>query len=482
MKHRHGAVWFAPVLSVLVAVLVAVVVAGVANAIPFSPTQKITVADPTAGTDSDYTAQYDIPEGDALFAYQATFTPPEFGVYKDADVPNGAMVGRLTSTSTLGLINQFCAISLVTAFDLMDASTNTSDTVAFADTFADADGNTLPDGVDKYPEMLTRMFPGLTPRARYFGMANVGGSPVSLNFVIFEPGSDLPGIGARDPAWGYPSASVVNDNGDPGRVMAPSAITDFCSPLASMTTTFGVSKDNPDTSADESGKSISTNPTAGGTYTFRSVSVSIPDADDDNIQNDLDTCPFDKNTGVDTDNDGIDDVCDPTPNDAKMGDEDSDGFLNRGDDCPSVANADQADKDADYIGDVCDTVGAGGIGQGPDVADGTPLTVAVDAPVEITGGAAAESPTAAAPEESPTTLIATPAASPTKTAVASPTKTVVASPTTVATAVPATTGGGGLLQDEEGFPTWAFFLIGVAAVLLLASLGTAVTVTRRRNK
>jgi len=204
MKHRHGAVWFAPVLSVLVAVLVAVVVAGVANAIPFSPTQKITVADPTAGTDSDYTAQYDIPKGDALFAYQATFTPPEFGVDKDADVPNGAMVGRLTSTSTLGLINQPCTTSLVTLFDLMDASTNTSDTVAFADTFADADGNTLPDGVDKYPEMLTRMFPGLTPRARYFGMANVGGSAVSLNFVIFEPGSDLPGIGARAPSASPP--------------------------------------------------------------------------------------------------------------------------------------------------------------------------------------------------------------------------------------------------------------------------------------
>ena len=482
MKHRHGAVWFAPVLSVLVAVLVAVVVAGVANAIPFSPSQKITIADPTAGTDSDYTAQYDVAKGDALFGYQATFTPPEFGVYKDADVPNGTYVGRLTSTSTLGLINQPCTTSLATVFDLMDASTDTSDTVVIADTFADVDGNTLPDGVDKYPEFLTRMFPGLTPRVRYFGMANVGGSPVSLNFVIFEPGSDLPGIGARDASWGYPSASVVNDNGDPGRVMAPSAITDFCSPLASTTTTYGVSKDNPATTDDESGKSISTNPAAGGTYTFRSVSVSVPDADDDNIQNDLDTCPFDKNTDVDTDGDGIDDVCDPTPNDAKMGDEDGDGFMNRGDNCPAVANADQTDKDADYIGDICDTAGAGGIGQGPDVADGTPVTTVVEAPVEITGGAPAESPTTAAPEESPTTLIATPAASPTKTVVASPTKTVVASPTTVATAVPATTGGGGLLEDEEGFPTWAFFLIGAAAVLLLASLGTAVTVTRRRNK
>ena len=470
MKRRHGAVWLAPVLVV---VLAAVVVTGVANAIPFSPTISVTVADPTAGANSDFMQVYDIPAGDALFAYQTTLIPAEFGVQKDADVPNGAIVGRLVSTSTLGLLNQKCGTALPTAFDLMDASTDPSDTVVYADQFADMDGNTLVDGADKYPEFLTRMFPGLTPRARMFATANVGGSPVSLNFVIFEPGVTLPGFGALDAAQGYPSASIVNDNGDPGRVPAPNPITDFCAPLHSETTTFGLSKDNPETAADEAGSIVSTNPAAAGTYVFRSMSINMPDADDDNIQNDNDTCPYDQDTDVDADGDGLDDVCDPDPADAALGDADGDGYLNRGDVCPLKADVDQADADADFIGDACDN--------NPNTVDGTEATVEADATVEITGGAPQETAT----PEGTGTVVSTPAGTATPvTAVktATPAATAVKTATPAPTAVAPEPGGGGLLGDEESFPTWAFFLIGAGAILMLGGLGTAVTVGRRRGK
>jgi hypothetical protein len=486
MKRRHGAVWLAPVLSVLVAVLVAVVVAGVANAISFNPTLTASVSDPTAGANTDVTTDFGIPKGDAQFAVTSTLTPPQFTVAKDADVPNGAMVGKLEAVATLGLINQPCTSALPVNVDLLDATTDASaGTVTFDDQFQDADGNTLPDGVDKYPELLTRMYPGLTPRARYFGQASVAGSAVSLNFIIFEPGTTLPGLGALDPALGYPSVYVLNDNGDPGATPAPNPITDFCTPLSTKITTFALTKDNKATTADESGKIVSTNPAAAGTYTFRSISISNLDADDDGIENGLDTCPFDKDTGTDTDSDGIDDVCDPEPTVANT-DQDDDLYMNRGDTCPLVANGadqdNQKDTDTDGIGDLCDTTG-----NGPTVPDGTPVKTENTADVEITGGAAAASPTAAAASPtaaapSPTAAPGTAVASPTKaaTAAASPTKTAVASP--VATAQPPQPGGGGLLEGDEGFPTWAFFVIGVAAVLLLGSLGTAVTVTRRRNR
>jgi len=49
---------------------------------------------------------------------------------------------------------------------------------------------------------------------------------------------------------------------------------------------------------------------------------------------------------LDTDGDGIADATDP--------DDDNDGVLDGNDNCPLVANADQADKDNDGIGNTCD--------------------------------------------------------------------------------------------------------------------------------
>ena len=73
-----------------------------------------------------------------------------------------------------------------------------------------------------------------------------------------------------------------------------------------------------------------------------------PDDDGDGIGNTTDNCVNTPNPDqLDTDGDGMGDVCDD--------DDDNDGILDVNDNCPLTANADQADDNNDGIGNVCDT-------------------------------------------------------------------------------------------------------------------------------
>ena len=72
------------------------------------------------------------------------------------------------------------------------------------------------------------------------------------------------------------------------------------------------------------------------------------DSDGDGIVDESDNCPSVSNTDqLDTDGDGVGDVCDP--------DDDGDGIIDTKDNCPLTANPDQLDTDSDGEGDVCDT-------------------------------------------------------------------------------------------------------------------------------
>lgn len=82
------------------------------------------------------------------------------------------------------------------------------------------------------------------------------------------------------------------------------------------------------------------------------------DDDGDGIDDSADSFPTDPNETTDTDGDGIGNNADT--------DRDGDGILNSTDNCVSVANSDQADSNADGVGNACpdESGGLGGLGDG----------------------------------------------------------------------------------------------------------------------
>lgn len=91
------------------------------------------------------------------------------------------------------------------------------------------------------------------------------------------------------------------------------------------------------------------------------------DNDKDGILNSVDNCPSVANADqADSNGNGIGDVCEDT---------DGDGIADAMDNCPSVSNPDQADSDVNGIGDVCQDTDADGI---TDSADNCPTTANPD--------------------------------------------------------------------------------------------------------
>ncbi len=343
------------------------------------------------GAASSITATFNLPSGDANFASVVTFTPPEWAIPPGNQIPDGAIVGQLISLATLGLINGACDNTLPVMFTLMDATTSTSPMVTFENGFIIANG--LPLAVTMYPDFLNRIFPGQTPRARLYGQIVVAGVYVSLNLIVFEPGTPIGSL-TPDPRLGFPAVAILANIGDPFAVPQPFPITDFCSPLLVNNMTFGITQDNPNTLTDEGGFAYRSNPQADGAHNFVIFAASQRDADDDGIENALDTCPFDPNVGDprisgdgDADSDGLDAACDPDDFSTNS-DQDFDGYLNRQDNCPQAPNGlsqdNQADADMDGIGDACDTIANGS--QGPTVPDGHFHTVCLVDLVQVGAG------------------------------------------------------------------------------------------------
>jgi len=291
-----------------------------------------TAADLAPSAPTNYSTVFNVPWGRLNFGSLATFSPPDAVITPGNNLPLGAIVGKLRSSTTLGLVNARCypgisdTYTLQVDFTFMNATTNTGLPMdpltlvpptdgsegALEPYRNDVNGNGLPDHVDFYPSYLNKVFdpdrigdmnadfdeadsfseaiaeastgvdfngdtdtadaadlnndgdtadtvaenggkPPLTPLARYSGTTIVAGTAFVLEFVQFEPGQ-LAGaafdannpFSELDAGLGYPSIVVLND---PTQPLSPSAITDFCSPLAFFTILFGQTRDNPCTPA-----------------------------------------------------------------------------------------------------------------------------------------------------------------------------------------------------------------------------------------
>ena len=374
----------------------------------FSPVLKVTIADPEPEANSDFTTDFNIPEGDVNFAPLVSFIPKYWGITAGDKVPIGAVSGELSAQATLGLINGACNTILPVPFTMLNASIDTEDTVPYLDTdengtgeiAEDKDKNGLKDAIDKYPDFINRVLKDesdkpLQPLRRAAGITVVAASVnVILQFLIFEPGTLIDASLPSDVELGYPTLTLLQNAGDPGAIPVPNPITDFCTPLISTNTAFGVSQDNPDTkNVDESGEVLLANP-KDGKYTFTNYALGQRDADDDGHENALDPCPFHADPNWDPrasdldddpDSDGIPNSCDPTPDeDTNFRDHDLDGYFNRGENCPLVPNgtapgqSNQNDSDLDAIGDECDS--------SPNSPDGHVHVTCVVNPVDIGSG------------------------------------------------------------------------------------------------
>jgi hypothetical protein len=465
------------VLALAVAILGLVLVRGdIRAAGTFNVDIAAKVSDKTGDVNADVTTNFNVPDPDGTtyqFEMFFTFAPKEF--YPSELAPVGAQVGIINSFATLGVFNSACKMVNEVHIPLWEASIDkTGCSVGYRGEWEDLDANGLYDGIDCVPDFLPRMIPGGTWVERFYGFTLVGGQPTNFNIVTLEAGN-LPGYPA---SLGRPSVAILNDIGDPGRSYHPGdALTDYCAPLSSETITYGLSKDTCDgiaplsppsfacvgTPEDLSDSEVRRNPACGGTYTWTFHAESMRDPDGDGYETYLDTCPFDVNLDnspkVDTgpDGDGIDSVCeaplrasDPTWPATKpcwpgapgnYMDCDKDGYLNRLDNCPTVPNGctdaecagsnpydpswdNQADADADMIGDTCDTSPPGNGKNTPDGArivtdpdltadvdiDGLDCTTGTPTPTPTPTPAGSVTPTVTVPSTVISTVTTTPTA------------------------------------------------------------------------
>lgn len=373
------------------------------SATTYAPSFSAFVSDPAPGANSSVTFSLGNPAPQANNSTGAFFIDGAWGISSDAAITDGAVAGTLTAIATLGVLNLACFIPFPVSFTMLEATTSnalltspfdfsTSGGTGFTGQFFGLPGFPLgpnPDnaglavGVTRYPDFLELIVPQAVvgaPLERTMGLTFIGTTPVSLNFLVYSPGQ-LPQFPA---SLGYPVLTILQNPASPSE---PGFITDTCTTVTFSTTINGITSPNP-VAGVAGGQVQLTNPDD-GTFAIGAIFVSNRDADNDGIENGLDTCPFSANIsddgrtplfGGDFDFDGIDASCDNNPFAFDGSDADLDGYANRADNCPQTPNGipaapnpgpnNQLDTDQDSIGDVCDLVGAGGIGLGPTTPDG----------------------------------------------------------------------------------------------------------------
>jgi hypothetical protein len=431
-----------------------------ARADSYNPSATVSVANPVADSPTDLSGEGHIPAGDVSNSFVIDFWPAAWQVTPSAEFNLGVRVMAMDLVLQAGLMNGPCNTPMTLHFDMLNATTDKSGTVTYEDGFKDSNGDGNPDFIDMYPDFNDRVFGPAQSFSRQVGIADVQGTKVLMQMLVYEPGATLYGR-TLDPALGAPNVALLNNMDDPLAVLAPGALTDACSPLDNTWVLFGTAPD---------GTVLFKTPKEPGTYTRKLLYVGQRDADGDGYENNLDPCPLtadadwdpraDSAVGPgDADGDGLPSSCDPDDSEANA-DEDGDIYSNRGDNCPLVANGvaaggNQKDSDSDGIGDACDP--------NPDDADseGEAPEVTLAQDVTITAAATAT--------PSPTAKATPPAATPTPPPAKSPTATPAVK-TATPTVVAPSAGGGGFASDSS-WPWWPLAVAGTAGLVALAAGG-----------
>jgi hypothetical protein len=344
-----------------------------------------------AGANPDITTTLTEAQGDLNFTNVVTLAPNSQTIAAGGSMATGAKIGALHSDTTLGTFNNACNLTIGVDFILFNValpnvpsdprtSTNisypqpegTSDRfarwgtpgagpiavgggnpVTYGVSPADQQAASTADGIQGYPKYLLDAFDPdfnaltkvdgaakpIVPIAVYGGISKVTGTAIPLYFLQFGSGqltalTDSP-LRKLNASMGQPSVAVLND---PTEATNPSSISDFCTYLQTSTMLLG----------SPGGSARVTNPGAGTTQYFLQYNASFRDTDQDGYENSFDACPLNPNTGNgrnanapgngDSDSDGIDNSCDPLPDNPGISDQDGDGYQNRQDNCPLVSN------------------------------------------------------------------------------------------------------------------------------------------------
>ena len=363
----------------------------------------------------------------------------------DWTIGGGGAIGDATGTAAttvkLGVANGPCALPVgLPGLTLINASTDTTPANVmtgsgnFTNMIGDTDDGTgpwispsgngipngIPDGADRMNNLILATIPFTPVQRSYTQIPNLlgTGTNITADVITYAPGV-VPGtppthystfilienfaaalpptpFGSITDSCGFSSTLVIPPTSGPGPVL-PAAV-------------FGVPPDPAYPIITAGGGLLRANPPEGQKLFITSVR-SVPDADNDGIDNGDDTCattpnvgnpyglpPSSGGAGEVPSSDGIDAACDntsvftdgnPTPWDALstcragVGDNgaaidcDLDGFLNRGDNCPQNSNPTQADPDNDNIGTACDP--------NPATPDGHTHSTTLVHPICITG-------------------------------------------------------------------------------------------------
>lgn len=486
----------------------------------FQPCSTLAVSNPAANAASDINGSFGIGLDPATCAPFVTsrdrtpnwnsggiiaFTPPEWKVAKDADIPDGTIVGEFKSKAVIGILNNGCETPIQPVFTLYDGTIDRSKKLApKAEGVADRlspmrdldpkDG--IPDSAMKWPAYLDNLPARVGMNlddliARFVGIntSAVTNLTIVLNFLVFKPGATVSNQVLLDPRLGYPAVTVLQDPS--GAAANSDSVSDFCAPLWTSSSLKG----------EAGGATFRGNPAA-GSYNFVTYTIGAADVDEDGIENGLDPCTFIPNTSPwdprgpqtqnpgDQDGDGLPDDCDPdpvvkSPCNAGTGisnaDEDCDKWQNRGDNCPFVNNEDQKDEDGDAIGDACDTgtvttASGTSVTLSPTVANGRHLPVCLVKKVDIGGGGtlAVADPTKLAPCDPTVLKLPTPTPVPTPVVTLRPGQSPSPAPSGIACVganCVGDTGIGSLAPTAANAPVWATMLAAFGVIGVVIGFG-----------